>query len=539
MRRKWLWLSVAFLAVVIDLVALGSFSNEPLRNLLEQKMNHRLRGYTVQLGAAHFHPLGFSLELNDLIIKQNAHPDPPVAAIPTLTASVQWRALLFGRAVADFVFAHPSITINRTQTQKEEKDEVPVQERGWQEALESIYPFKINEFRIIAGDFTYVDEGPSRPLHLSQLNFRAGNIRNIRYPDRVYPSDVFFEGTVFESGRVRLDGHANFPAEPHVGVNAQITLEQVQLDYFTPLLQRHNFTIRNGLFSGAGQVEYAPWIKVYHLQNATIAGVQVAYTHTASSTPAEKKAARKTVQKTQELNNNPETIVRADRIDIVNSQFSFVNKEASPEYRLFLANAEFHLTNFTNHLTEGTSVGKLSGKFMDSGVTEVGATFRPETSGPDFDLAVRIEPLPMRLMNNLWRAYGNFDVVGGLFSFYSELTVKNGEISGYVKPLFQDLDVYDVRQDKDKNIFQQIYEGLIGGISWLLENPPRDEVATVTTVSGKLQNPHLGSWKAILGLIQNAFFKAILPGFEKAAGRPLKEPPRQTAKTMTFTPQER
>ncbi len=84
--------------------------------------------------------------------------------------------------------------------------------------------------------------------------------------------------------------------------------------------------------------------------------------------------------------------MRADHVDMVNSKFSFVNKEASPEHRLFLSNAEFHLTNFTNHLTEGTSVGKLSGKFMDSGVTEVGATFHPATNGPDFDLAVRTEP---------------------------------------------------------------------------------------------------------------------------------------------------
>jgi hypothetical protein len=102
---------------------------------------------------------------------------------------------------------------------------------------------------------------------------------------------------------------------------------------------------------------------------------------------------------------------------------------------------------------------------MGWGATAVGATFRPETSGPDFDLAVRIESTPMRLLNNLWRAYGNFDVVGGLFSFYTELKVKNGMISGYVKPLFKDVDVYDARQDKNKGVFQKIYEGLIGGIS--------------------------------------------------------------------------
>jgi hypothetical protein len=71
-------------------------------------------------------------------------------------------------------------------------------------------------------------------------------------------------------------------------------------------------------------------------------------------------------------------------------------------------------------------------------------------------------------------------------------------------------------------VFQKIYEGVIGGISWMLENSPRDEVATVTPVSGKLQNPETGTWEAIQGLVQNAFFKAILPGFEEATGRSVK-----------------
>jgi hypothetical protein len=266
------------------------------------------------------------------------------------------------------------------------------------------------------------------------------------------------------------------------------------------------------------------------LQKVTIDGVQVTYTHTSRSKGAEKKVARKTVQAAQKLNNNPKTVLRADRIDIVKSQFGFANTEVSPDYRLVLTDAEFHLSNFTNHLTEGTSVAKLTAKLMGSGATTVVATFRPETSGPDFDTDVRIEQTPMPLMNNLWRAYGGFDVVGGLFSFYSELKVKNGAISGYVKPIFKDIDVYDARQDEEENVFQKIYEGIIGGVSWVLENSPRDEVATVTPVAGKLQNPETGTWEAIQGLIQNAFFKAILPGFEEATGRPVKSTNRQATR---------
>jgi hypothetical protein len=386
--------------------------------------------------------------------------------------------------------------------------------------LQSIYPLKVNEFKIVEGELTYVEDGPFRPLHVSRVNFRAGNILNIYSPDHVYPSDLHLAAVIFDSGTVSLDGHANFLAEPHLGVQAQLTLEGVELDYFRPILTRHNVAIRNGTFSGTGTLEYAPNTKVVHLQQLTIQKMQLEYLHTARSTAAEKQGARETVQKAQEVNNQPTLYLRVDQLDVVNSTFGFENKATDPPYRLFLADAELHLSNLSNHLREGTAVGTLTGKWLGSGTTAVTATFRPEHTGPDFDLAVRIEQMQMQTMNNLWRAYGDFDVTAGTFSLYMEFQVKNGAVTGYVKPLFKDLDVYDRRQDKEEGVFQQLYEGIIGGISWLLENRPRDEVATQTTVSGRLENPETGTWEAVIGLIQNAFFKAVLPGFEREAGRP-------------------
>jgi hypothetical protein len=40
------------------------------------------------------------------------------------------------------------------------------------------------------------------------------------------------------------------------------------------------------------------------------------------------------------------------------------------------------------------------------------------------------------------------------FYLYSELDAKEGVVSGYVKPLFKDLQIYSKQQDKDKSAFQ-------------------------------------------------------------------------------------
>jgi hypothetical protein len=53
----------------------------------------------------------------------------------------------------------------------------------------------------------------------------------------------------------------------------------------------------------------------------------------------------------------------------------------------------------------------------------------------------------------------------------------------------------------------------------MLKNAPRDEVATKAEISGKLDSPNMDTTQAVLRLIQNAFFDAILPGLERQLGR--------------------
>jgi hypothetical protein len=62
-----------------------------------------------------------------------------------------------------------------------------------------------------------------------------------------------------------------------------------------------------------------------------------------------------------------------------------------------------------------------------------------------------------------------------------------------------------------------MYEMLVGGVARLLQNRSHQEVATRADISGPVENPETSSWQIIGQLIKNAFFKAILPNFEKEA----------------------
>jgi hypothetical protein len=199
---------------------------------MESNMNRHLKGYSVRLPGLHFQVIGLSVTLKGLTVSQQEHPEPPVAEFPYLKASIQWHQILLGKLVAEFKLDRPKFHINLQQLLAEAASKTPIKERGWQQAVEDIYPLKINLLTITDGDMVYLDQDPDRPLHLSRMNLQAENIRNIHAPDQVYPSSFHLETVIFGTGNGVIDGKANFLAEPVPGINADFKLEKVPLDYF-------------------------------------------------------------------------------------------------------------------------------------------------------------------------------------------------------------------------------------------------------------------------------------------------------------------
>ena len=513
MRKRWVWIVGIPAILVVLLSAVSVLIDEPLRRVIERQMNERMTGYTARIGALDFHLIGLSIDFRDVQVTQNAHPDPPVLQIPRLSASVQWTAIVRGRVVADFLLDEPKIYVDRTQFVRELEDPTPVEEHGWQHALQAMYPLKINVFRVRNGSITYVEGGQARPLTLHALNAAVHNIRNVRSEPDVYPSPLTVEALVFDEGRLTINGAADLLREPYAGVKGRIELTRIALDYFRPIAARYGFTVTRGTFGGAGNVEYSPDVTVVDLEDMRVDGLQGDYAYRKRTVQPVKQAAKKTAEKAREVSNAPDVLLKARRITANGATIGFVNEDATPHYRVFLTGADLVVENFTNHLTEGSATGRLTGRLVGTGETVITATFRPEVNGADFDVNARIENINLRPMNDLLRAHTKVDVASGLFSVFSELRVKNGRVDGYVKPLFRDLKVYDPQQDQEKSLAQKIKEKVADVAAKILRNRPREEVATVAPIAGPLEDPKASTWQTFVGLVQNAFFKAILPGF--------------------------
>jgi hypothetical protein len=518
-RRRWprpLKIALGSLLAVVVVAALvaSTVLDEPMRRYVERAMNEQLVGYDVSIGELDFRLLDLGFDLEQLVLIQEAHRKPPVADLDRLKMSVDWWALLRLRVVADVDFVRPKVHVDRRHLAAEAEDDVPLDERGWQDALEAAYPLKINRLTVSGGDVTYIDDDPKRPLRLSDVDFRADNIRNVASRG-AYPSDVHLTATIFDSGRLRVDGDADFLAKPHLAIKGDVELAKVALAYFAPIAERYNVVIEKGLMSAEGDFEYAPKTKTAQLEEVVFDGLSVAYLNKPARDEAVREVAQDTAEAASEVSNDPGILLKMDELEVRNGFVRYANQETEPDYEITLSGVQLEVKNLSNHANRPPAEMKLEAKFLESGTLASEGTFRPEANGPNFDLNLRIEHVDMRAMNDLLKAHGNFDVTRGRFSLFTEIHVKDRRIDGYVKPLFHDLDVYDREQDKDENILQQAYEGVIGGVAGLLENQPRDEVATVADISGPLDDPNSSTLQVILRLIQNAFFKAILPGYER------------------------
>lgn len=509
------WIIGGLVVLLLLLFVASFFIDEPLRRRMEAGINRSLDGYSVRLGAVDFQPIGLSITVSDLVVRQQAHPQPPVALFPRIDASIHWRELLTGNLVADWRLERPQLYVNLQQLRAEEKDETPVEERGWQQAVQEIYPLKINRLTIEDGELTYIDEDPDRPLRLTAVNLTAGNIRNIRSPENAYPSPFHLEADIFGEGHGVVDGQADFLAQPHPAIAARIDLQKVPLDRFRPITARANVHLTGGRLSGTGEVEFAPKVKTARLNDLAVDGLRVDYVHSAVTAEAEQRRARKAKEKAAEAKES-EWGLQIDNLSL-GGDFAFVNRAEEPNYRISLSGVDLRLQNLSNRFRAGPAKARLTGSFMNSGAVLADAAFRPEENGADFDLRLRIEGTRMTEMNDLLRAHTGMDVVTGSFSLYSEVSVRGRQIDGYVKPFFKDLDIYHPEQEEGQGLLGKIKEGVAGALSELLENP-RDEVATQFDLTGEVEDPEASTWQIILELIRNGFFEGIIPGFRGQAG---------------------
>src|SRR5207247_7593025 len=111
---------------------------------------------------------------------------------------------------------------------------------------------------------------------------------------------------------------------------------------------------------------------------------------------------------------------------------------------------------------------------------------------------------------------GTFCFKRGWFDLVSETESKEGQMTGYVKPLFRNLQVFSLAQDiKEDNVLQFFWQALVGATTRLLNNRPRDQFGTLIPFTGEVSKARTMDILATIGnVLRNAFVRAYLPRLE-------------------------
>jgi hypothetical protein len=127
---------------------------------------------------------------------------------------------------------------------------------------------------------------------------------------------------------------------------------------------------------------------------------------------------------------------------------------------------------------------------------------------PDLDLNLKFEGINMPALNDFFIAYSKTDIEKGQFNLYTELAVNNANITGYVKPIAQNIKVVDWDKDK-KNPFNLVWQSIVGVVVEFFENQKEDQFATKVPLQGNLKDIKSGVWPTIWNVFRNAFVQAF------------------------------
>ncbi|WKN43644.1 DUF748 domain-containing protein [Tunicatimonas pelagia] len=224
------------------------------------------------------------------------------------------------------------------------------------------------------------------------------------------------------------------------------------------------------------------------------------------------------VQQVQEL--IPLTI---NRFEIKNGDISYKDPSVDPKVDAYFRELYLLAENISN---VADSSQQFPSSLQANAVTVGNGTLNADLQMnllkniPEFKADIRLEDVDLTKLNDFIKAYANFDVQEGTFEIVTEMTVENQQISGYIKPFFENLDVFDLREDikqDDSGFFQKAWEAIAGLGAEAFENQKKDQIATEVPIEGSLESPSPDVPVTVWNIFRNAFIDAIEKNFESVA----------------------
>jgi hypothetical protein len=203
-----------------------------------------------------------------------------------------------------------------------------------------------------------------------------------------------------------------------------------------------------------------------------------------------------------------------NRLQVNGGEFAYRDLNKQPHTNLHIGRMQLTALNLANVEKAADplpSEVNLTGISIGEGHLKLAMKVNVLKDLPDFDMGMQLTGANLLSLNGFFEANAKMDIERGSIDIFSKLKLKNGEMSGYVKPFIKDLKVLDAKKDikKKGGVLRVVKKAVVGLFAKAVTNHKTKKIATVIPISGNVKDPKTSGWASFVGILKNAFVQAF------------------------------
>lgn len=203
--------------------------------------------------------------------------------------------------------------------------------------------------------------------------------------------------------------------------------------------------------------------------------------------------------------------VKINRFTVRNGEVHYRDFSREPKVDVVIDRVGIVASNLTNSLKLSKSLHadvEIKGRPLRDGTLASNINLDPYAAKPTFTMKTEVAGLPLVKLNDYAKAYASITFESGTLKVATEMESKEGKFRGYVEPVFDNMSIFDPSHDAD-NPIDFIWQGIVGGITRIIRNHPKDRFGTRVPISGSFDNPSPAILETVFNVVRNAFVKAF------------------------------
>lgn len=207
--------------------------------------------------------------------------------------------------------------------------------------------------------------------------------------------------------------------------------------------------------------------------------------------------------------------LKLQTLTVKEGTISYQNYTDSPAFKIDLNDVEIEAENLQVHASKANPLpAQLSVNALAFGQAKMNLNLdcNPYAVSPAFKLQSKLESLQLKNIDSVLQHYTDLKFKSGTLSIYLEAAVQNNHLTGYIKPLVQNLK-FELPLHAKGNPVKRVYHAMMQGLANLLKNKGTQKNASKISISGPIEDPALSIWSLVTSLLENAFVKALVAGF--------------------------